>query len=179
MPKQIIDYSKTIIYKLVCNDLEITDIYVGQTTNFIKRRQYHKSKCNNKNSKAYNLLVYETIRNNGGFENWSMVMVEEINCNNKLEALARERYWIETLKSNLNKQFPTRTLKEWNEQNKEYLKEYKKEYYEENKEYIKEQYEQNKEKQRQKFNCECGGKFTHEHKATHLKTKKHLKSIII
>ncbi len=38
MPKKIIDFSKTIIYKIVCNDLNITDVYVGRTTNFINRK---------------------------------------------------------------------------------------------------------------------------------------------
>ena len=37
MPKQIIDYSKNIIYKMVCNDLNVKDVYVGHTTNFINR----------------------------------------------------------------------------------------------------------------------------------------------
>jgi hypothetical protein len=38
MPKTIIDYSKCVMYKIVCNDLEITDIYVGHTTNFTRRK---------------------------------------------------------------------------------------------------------------------------------------------
>jgi hypothetical protein len=202
MPKQIIDYSKTIIYKLVCNDLEITDIYVGHTTNFIKRKQNHKNRCNNKN---INLLVYEIIRNNGGFENWSMVMIEEINCNNILEALAKERYWIEILKANLNKTIPTRTMKEWYETNKDNIKEYKEqnkdkikeqmklwrennkdkiiEYREENKEdknkKSKQYYEQNKEQINQTNICECGGKYTLYHKIRHLKTQKHLNYTLI
>ena len=46
MPKKIIDFSKTIIYKIVCNDLIITDVYVGHTTNFINRKAKHKSDCN-------------------------------------------------------------------------------------------------------------------------------------
>ena len=49
MPKKDIDYSKTIIYKIVCNDLNITDVYVGHTTNFIKRKARHKYDCNNIN----------------------------------------------------------------------------------------------------------------------------------
>jgi hypothetical protein len=53
MPKKPIDYSKTIIYKLVCNDLSITDVYVGSTTSFVKRKYLHKSLCNNENSKCY------------------------------------------------------------------------------------------------------------------------------
>ena len=38
MPKDIINYSSTIIYKIVCKDLNVKDIYIGHTTNFIKRK---------------------------------------------------------------------------------------------------------------------------------------------
>ena len=51
MPKNDIDYLKTIIYKIVCKDLNITDFYVGHTTNFIKRKATHKTACNNINNK--------------------------------------------------------------------------------------------------------------------------------
>ena len=54
MPLKTIDYSKTIMYKLVCFDLNIKDIYVGHTTDFIRRRAQHKQTCNNSNCKAYN-----------------------------------------------------------------------------------------------------------------------------
>ena len=33
MPKVPIDYAKTILYKIVCNDLKIIDCYVGTTIN--------------------------------------------------------------------------------------------------------------------------------------------------
>ena len=42
MPKDTIDYSNTIIYKIYCNDSSVTDIYIGHTTNFIKRKYQHK-----------------------------------------------------------------------------------------------------------------------------------------
>lgn len=167
MPKKIIDYTNTIIYKIVCNDLEIKGCYVGHTTNFIKRKQNHKYRCNNESDKFYNMLVYKTIRENGGWNNWSMIMVEEIKCNNKLEVEKKERYWIEELKSDLNKIIPTRTQKEYRNDNKEQIKEKKKEYYEKN-------YEQNKEKLYEKFECECGGKYIYQNKSIHFKTKKHL-----
>ena len=36
---------ETIIYKIACNDLNITDLYIGHTSEF-KRRQYeHKCCC--------------------------------------------------------------------------------------------------------------------------------------
>ena len=41
MPKVPIDYQNTIIYQLKCNDDNITEVYVGSTTNFLKRRQTH------------------------------------------------------------------------------------------------------------------------------------------
>ena len=37
MPKTPIDYTKTVIYKIVCLDLDIKDSCVGSTTSFIKR----------------------------------------------------------------------------------------------------------------------------------------------
>ncbi len=42
MPKVEIDYSTTIIYKITCNDSNVTDKYVGHTTNFVQRKHAHK-----------------------------------------------------------------------------------------------------------------------------------------
>jgi hypothetical protein len=38
MPRLPIDYSKSIIYKIVCKDLDVKDCYVGSTTNFTNRK---------------------------------------------------------------------------------------------------------------------------------------------
>ena len=35
------EYANTIIYKIVCNDLNITDCYVGNTTKFTNRKSPH------------------------------------------------------------------------------------------------------------------------------------------
>lgn len=148
MPKVAIDYSKTIIYKLVCNDLSVTDLYVGHTTSFTKRKTQHKHTCCNENNRDYNFKVYQFIRENGGWENWTMVQVEEYICSNKREAEARERYWYEELKGTLNTNYPARTYKEWVAFNKAELKEYYKQHREENKEkkkqYDKERYKTKK-----------------------------------
>ena len=160
MPKKNIDYSKIIIYKIVCNDLNITDVYVGQTTNFTKRKALHKSNCNNINSKNYNLKIYNAIRNNEGWENWSMIEIEKYPCNDINEASARERYYYELLNAKLNNNCPGRNdkeyyqdnknkIQEYYQDNKEIIRDHQKEYYEQNKENIrdhkKEYYEQNKE----------------------------------
>ena len=47
MPKVEIDYSQTIIYKICCKDPNITDIYIGHTSNFIQRKHNHKTNCCN------------------------------------------------------------------------------------------------------------------------------------
>ena len=134
MPKKDINYSKTIIYKIVCNDLNITDVYVGHTTNFIKRKAKHKSDCNNINSKNYNLKIYTIKRNNGGFENWSMIEIEKFqDCNDINEASARERYYYELLNAKLNKNCPGRNDKEYYELNKDKIQKINKEYREINK----------------------------------------------
>ena len=46
MPK----YENAVVYKLCCDDPEITDIYVGSTCNFKVRKWKHKSNCTNENS---------------------------------------------------------------------------------------------------------------------------------
>ncbi len=143
MPKLPIDYSKTIIYKIVCKDVNIKDVYVGQTTNLQKRLALHKRCCKYENDKKYNYKLYQHIRANGGFSNWDIIMVYEYtDCKNKLQASQKERYYIEYLGANLNCKIPARTQEEHNE--------YYKNYYYENKEKIhkqqKEYKEQNKEK---------------------------------
>ena len=35
-----------VMYKIVCNDLNINDCYVGHTTNFNNRKSDHKYNCN-------------------------------------------------------------------------------------------------------------------------------------
>ena len=113
MPRLPIDYSKTIIYKLVCRDLSVKELYVGATTNWVKRKNSHKSSCNNENSKKYHFKVYQYIRANSGFENWNMIMVEKFPCETEHESAKRERYWTELLGATLNIQVQGQTQVEY------------------------------------------------------------------
>jgi len=97
MPKDIIDYSNTIIYKIYCNDSSVTDIYVGHTTNFIKRKHQHKVLCNNSNK----LKIYDMIRKNGGWNNWTMVEIAKYFCQDVTEARIKEQEHYELLKQSL------------------------------------------------------------------------------
>jgi len=151
MPK----YENSIIYKLCHqNDLENNNIYIGSTTNFRTRKNVHKYNCNNENRKEYNYSIYEYIRSNGGWSEWKMIPIEKYPCNGKEELEIRERYHIELLKSKLNKQMPTRTKKQYCEDNKEIISEKKKQYFNANKKILlekqKEYREQNKEYKKEK-----------------------------
>lgn len=126
------DYSNTVIYKICCKDPEIKDCYVGSSIDFNNRKLRHKYNCNDENNGKYNLYVYQFIRNNGGWNNWEIIVIERYNAVDKLDSLNRERFLIEELKANLNKNIPLKTDKEYKkkyrEQNKERIKEYNKNY---------------------------------------------------
>ena len=140
------DYSKTIIYKIFCKDSNVTELYIGHTTNFNKRKNAHRKNCNNENNRDYNFKVYEYIRANKGWDNFEMVIIENYSCNNIYEALEREGYWIKDLKATLNKIIAGRTKKEYRKDNKEKIKEYRIINKEKAKEYNKEYRIINKEK---------------------------------
>lgn len=149
MPKTKVNYQNGIIYKICCKDPSITDVYVGSTTHFIKRKYHHKSACNNENNKDYK--VYQFINNNGGWNNWDMIEIEKYACNDNNELKKKEREYIEGLNATLNCQIPTRTMKEYYEYNKDKIEEYKKVWIENNYDYHKQYYQNNKEKMNEKM----------------------------
>lgn len=157
MPKNLTDYENTIIYKLCCKNPTVTDIYIGHTTNFTKRKNQHKTSCCNENDKKYNQYVYQFIRQNGGWDNWSMIQIQEHKLQNKREAESTEHYWIEKLSATLNsnkpyamcKENPQQYKQDWYEEKKDYILQKAKQHYEENKEqkikYQKQYAEEHKE----------------------------------
>jgi len=175
-------YQNSVIYKLChLNDLDNENIYIGSTTNFKNRKHGHKGACNNKNTKKYNCKLYQFIRDNGGWDEWQMILIESFPCNNKIELQIRERYHIELLKSKLNQLIPTRTYKEYCDDNKETLAEKHKIYYNDNKERIAEvskQYRENNEDRIKNYKAEkivcakCESIVTRSNLSYHKKTKK-------
>jgi predicted GIY-YIG superfamily endonuclease len=178
----MVKYNESIIYKLCCNDLNITDIYIGSTTNFNRRRAQHKLCCNNEKTKQFNCRVYKFIRDHGNWGNWSMLQIEQYEAKDKRDLEMRERYWIETLNSSLNKNIPTQTSSEYYQNNKEKIAEHRAEYYQNNKEVILEKlaenYQNNKEViaeyNAEKVVCECGSEVNKSSLLQHKKTKKHI-----
>ena len=133
MPKTIMDYGKTIMYKIVCKDLSVTDCYVGHTTDMTKRKYAHKFACNNEKDKSHNTKLYKIIREHSGFDNWTMLLIEKFPCKDKHEARKREREIIEQLGANMN-----------TNDDKEELTQIQKDYREEINNYHKQRYQANK-----------------------------------
>jgi len=102
MPKTVIDYSNTIIYKITCKNQTVTDVYVGHTTNFVQRKHAHKQSCINIKSTNYTCKLYEVIRNNGGWSNWQMEIVNFFNCSSHYEARIKEQEYFVLLNATLN-----------------------------------------------------------------------------
>ena len=163
---------KAYIYQLESSFKGCDDFYIGSTVNMKERKWAHKSNCNNVNNKKYNYKVYKYIRDTGGFNNWFMWILEEVEVESRKELTLIEGDYIRELKPELNFQIPGRTEKEsqqeYRDTHKKEIKEHMKEYYEKHKEEIN-------KKKTVKYECVCGGKYTKQNKSHHLKTKKHLK----
>lgn len=136
------EFNNYTFYKFSCKTEDIECCYVGSTANFYMRQRSHKSDCYNTNKKHYNSKLYETIRANGGWENWTMVIIDEAENISLKDARIKEEEYRVNLKAELNMRKAYRSeecIKEnnkvWNEANSEYRKAYK----EANKEKIKEQ----------------------------------------
>lgn len=135
MPLNTPDYSKTIMYKIVSKNEQITDTYIGHTTNIKSRTRHHyENVIYPREEKDY--MVYQFIRNNGGWDNFDLVIIEEYPCQTCDEARLRERYWYDLLQPTLNSRKPIISKIEYHELTKNRKREYDKLYREKNKEKI-------------------------------------------
>lgn len=173
MPRIATNYETTEVsfYRFVCNDPEIKSSYVGHTVNFKERKHNHKSICNNSNplGKGYNYKIYQTIRDNGGWDNWRMIEIEKRFVKDKREAERIETDLMKTQEADMNSYkafcgFKTR-------------EEYTKQYRIENADKIKNYREINQKKrasyQLEKITCECGALVCRASYSKHKKSPKH------
>lgn len=162
------NYENSLIYKISCKDITITDCYVGSTTEHTKRKRAHENNCNNENSRDNHYYVYQFILSHGGWSNWTMIEIEKFPCKDNLELKHRERYWMSQLNATLNTTTPNKSNKEccktWNENNPNYHKNWNQEHaiHIENQKKVK-------------IKCECGVIMRKDGIHAHKKTKKHLK----
>lgn len=181
MPRGPIDYSKSAIYKIVCRDLTIKDLYVGSTTELRRRRNAHKTICNNPRVKEYYYPVYVCIRDNGGWKNWDLILVENYPCNGVEELRARERHHMELLGATLNVKTPSQTKQEWTDLNKEHVSAYKHAWHEAHKIEMnrksRERYYANRSKLREKVMCVCGVEVCASYLKRHESSKQHIQCL--
>lgn len=146
-------YNNTFIYKL--QHKEKSDlIYIGHTTNFDKRIIEHKS-CSLRAPQK----LYVIIRENGGWDCFTMSKLEEFSCNNKLEALSHEDKVIREMNPTMN----SRTAKLKNEVNALSSRRWR---------------EKNKEKINMKVQCECGCRpISHRNMIRHRASTRHAKNM--
>jgi len=74
MPKIPVNYQKTVIYKIVSRNPELSDwSHTDHTTDFVKRKNYIKTSC--KNGKDNSLFNF--INENGGFSEFEILFISE------------------------------------------------------------------------------------------------------
>tara|TARA_R110000824_G_scaffold287208_1_gene475328 strand:+ start:235 stop:795 length:561 start_codon:yes stop_codon:yes gene_type:complete len=174
------NYQLGHIYKIVCN-LDNSFCYIGSTfLSLDKRWQDHIYGYKYKYGEFSIHKYFDTF----GIENFKIKLIKSYNVvrvDNKdhKHLWAYETLWINKNKTCVNTQLPFSPMKYLNQ--KESNKKCNKKRYEKNKEKIAKQNkkyrENNKDKLNEKFNCDCGGKYTKQSIARHLKTKIHIKFI--
>lgn len=176
------DYTKGKIYKITSSQTE--SIYIGSTCNSLEHRLWcHKNNYNLwKNEKYGYCSSFEIVK----FEDAKIILVEEFPSTTKLELNTREGDIIRNTENCINYRISGRTGEKYRVENKELIsKKYKEfmiknkeKYIEKNREYRNKYIQKNREKinekKRTKFDCDCGGKFTHAGKSLHVKMKIHI-----
>ena len=157
------DIYNFVMYKICPKNKDLNFCYIGQTTNFSNRKAQHmRNTTNAGDKKHYHLKHYETIRNNGGWDEWEMVELEKFNDKTKLEARIREQELIKEHNANLNmlsafiteeerKATKKVVTEKYRQENKEYLQEQTKKYKEEHKEVIAQQMKKYREENKEKI----------------------------
>ena len=116
--------SHYIFYKIVCEDCP-DYIYIGSTKSLRSRKYQHKNCCNNENNRYHNFKIYQKIRENGGWDNWNMIIIDEGNDLTFTQARIKEEELRLKHNANLNMRKAFITEEETKEREKEYNKEYR------------------------------------------------------
>ena len=166
----MVDY---YFYKLCCNDTTIKHTYVGSTVNFTRRKSAHK--YDSTDPKKAHMKIYSCMALNGGWNCWSMVLIETRGFETRLEAKKHERFHYEQLNREfaLNMISPQRDYEERLAYRKEYYAENKDAFVVKNKDYREANKDAIAAHNKVKHNCICGGRYTQINLSTHMKTNKH------
>jgi len=162
-----------IMYKIQPLNHELNFSYIGHTSVFNKRKNKHqKNTTNTKDLKHYHLKVYQTIRDNGGWDAWEMIEIEKYKCSTKLEARIREQQLMVEHNTTLNTCKSFITEEERKKKKQEITNKYKAEHVE----LIKEQQQQYKQDHKDIIK-EQMRVYRQEHKAEIYEKKKEYKKL--
>jgi len=138
---------KYVIYKIVCNNIEVEYTYVGSTKDFSNRMRLHK--FDSKREIKAHMKIYKIINDHGGWDNWHTDIIETCVCESKAEAVTIETKYYDELNASLNTYRPMLTTEERKEYKDEQSKHYRnnnpvtiKQYLTANKEAIKDYHKQ-------------------------------------
>ena len=99
-------HDNIIVYKIFCKLTgECDNGFIGTTTNFPRKKHFHKANCLNLDKKSE---LYTTIRKYGGWNNWEIVKIDTIGSCEK-NAHEVEQKYINDLSYNLSIVEPYRT----------------------------------------------------------------------
>jgi hypothetical protein len=99
-----------VVYMIKCRDEKIENVYIGSTFNLHVRSSAHRIACKNPRRKEYTRPVYRFIRENGGWENWKIEILE-INYFTPEELRTQEREYMKEYPLLLNMILPIREKK--------------------------------------------------------------------
>ena len=155
----MVNYQNGKIYKI--ESYEGNKIYIGATTKQYLSQRFVKHRSDYNYWKSGNMSVSKlnsfNLFDEYGLENCFITLIESFPCKSKDELYARESYYIKSIVC-VNKTVPTRT---------------KKEYYNDNSGKIKTKALERYYDNNFKITCDCGSVVTNCKKTRHYKTKKH------
>lgn len=139
-----------IMYKIYSKDGKY--MYVNSTKHFEARKEFHKEVYLDEEDPWNKTLLYRTIRENGGWDNFIIEPIEFGYFDDIEKVIRREIYLIEELKSNLHK---FSYLGTWTMHNYNFM------------------CLDNDKILKIKHDCKCGGKYSENNLKNHMKTKNH------
>ena len=83
------------IYEIKSIDKSITETYIGSTWDMKDRLKCHKNDYNNNKRNNYYAPLYRYMRENGGFDNFEMTVIDSGECEDRTELLCAEQFYID------------------------------------------------------------------------------------
>jgi hypothetical protein len=166
-------YQTAKIYKVVSTG-DDGMFYIGSTIRSLNDRfSKHKSDYKRWQQELHRNVSVFRLFEQFGVENCRIELIEEYPCVCKEELRRREGEVVKELTNCVNVRVEGRDGKQYRIDNQEKITQYNRQIAPKVKEYNKQYREANWHILNQKFECECGGRYTRKGRSTHFNTQKH------